>query len=108
VSIDAVDPNGNYIHLADATTDMSGTYSAMVKPDTAGQYIVYVTFGGSSGYYGSYATTGLGVEQGPESTPQPSTAMSMTDQYFLPIAGIIIVIAIIGVILSLLALRRHP
>ena len=25
VSIDAVDPNGNYIHLGDATSDSSGT-----------------------------------------------------------------------------------
>ena len=26
VSIDAVDPNGNYIHLGDATSDASGRY----------------------------------------------------------------------------------
>jgi outer membrane protein assembly factor BamB len=108
VSIDAVDPNGNYIHLADATTDMSGTYSAMVKPAAAGQYTIYVTFAGTSAYYGSYATTCLGVEQGAQSTPATTTQTSMTDQYFLPVAGIIIVIALIGVVLSLLALKRHP
>jgi hypothetical protein len=32
----------------------------------------------------------------------------MTDQYFLPVAAIIILIAIIGVVLSLLALKKHP
>ena len=26
VSIDAVDPNGNPVHIGDATSDMSGTY----------------------------------------------------------------------------------
>ncbi len=109
VSIDAVDPNGNYVHLGDAVSDSSGSYSTMVKPDTAGKYTVYVTFAGTSSYYGSYASTGLGVEQSTETTPTPTTsAVSMTDQYFLPIAGIIIVIAIIGVVLSLLALRRRP
>lgn len=109
VSIDAVDPNGNYIHLADATTDSSGSYNAMVKPEAAGQYTIYVTFAGTGAFYGSYASTGLGVEQGAQSTPTTTTqSVSMTDQYFLPIAGIIIVIALIGVVLSLLALKRHP
>ncbi len=108
VSIDAVDPNGNYVHLADATTDSSGTFNALVKPEVEGLYNIYVTFAGTSGYYGSFASTGLGVDPAP-ATPEPTTTpQSMTEQYFMPVAGIIIAIAIVGVILGFLALRKRP
>ena len=108
VSIDAVDPNGNYIHLGDATSDSSGAYSFVYTPSTEGKYTIYATFGGSAAYYSSYAQTAM-VVQGVESTPAPSTTASVTEQYFVPaIAGIIAAIVIVGILLAILTLRKHP
>jgi hypothetical protein len=61
VSIDAVDPNNNYVHLGDATTDASGMFSLMYTPEIPGHFTVYATFGGSAGYCASYAETSFGV-----------------------------------------------
>ena len=36
VSIDAVDPNGNYIHLGDAVSDASGRFHYEYTPTTEG------------------------------------------------------------------------
>ncbi len=109
VSIDAVDPNGNYIHLGDATSDASGNYLFAYTPSTEGTYKIYATFGGSAAYYSSYAQTGMIVQKGVEATPAPSTTASVTEQYFVPaIAGIIAAIAIVGILLAILTLRKHP
>jgi hypothetical protein len=108
VSIDAVDPNGNYIHLGDTTTDASGFYSLKVTPDLEGTYTIYATFAGTAAYYGSYAETALGVDQAAAS-PTTTTEASAIEQYFVPVAGLIIVIALIGVVLSLLVLlKKRP
>ncbi|XHH09356.1 MAG: PQQ-binding-like beta-propeller repeat protein [Candidatus Bathyarchaeia archaeon] len=106
VSIDAVDPNGNYIHLGDATSDSSGTFSLVYAPETAGLYTVYATFGGSAAYYSSYAQTAM-VVQAAASTPTPSTQQSTVEQYFVPAIGAIIAVVVIMGILSLLLLRKR-
>ena len=59
VSIDAVDPNGNYIHLGDATSDASGRFHLEYTPDTEGSYVIYATFGGSAAYYHSFAQNAI-------------------------------------------------
>ena len=54
----AVDPNGNYIHIADVTSDgYSGTFGYTWEPETAGQYTVTATFLGDDSYGSSFATT---------------------------------------------------
>ena len=102
VSIDATDPNNNYIHIGDTTTDMSGQFSYMYTPTLSGKYTVYATFAGSAAYYGSYAEAPLGVAQQASPTPSPSPiAASVSDTYLIPgIIAIIIAIIAIGVILS--------
>jgi outer membrane protein assembly factor BamB len=109
VSIDAMDPNGNYVHLGDATSDTSGSYSLVCTPSAPGTYVVYATFGGSGAYYSSFAQTTM-VVQAASATPAPSTtAQSTIEQYFVPaIAGIIVAIAIVGILLAILLLRKHP
>jgi hypothetical protein len=108
VSIDAMDPNNNYVHLGDATTDASGTFSLMVTPENAGKYTVYATFAGSKAYYGSYAQTAVGVQEKvaePVVEPQP---VPITEQYFVPaVAGIIIAIIAVGAVLAILVLRKR-
>jgi hypothetical protein len=109
VSIDAMDPNGNYVHLGDATSDSSGSYSVVITPEAAGKYTVFATFGGSAAYYSSYAQTAM-VVQAPAATPTPTTTtQSAIEQMFVPaVAGIIIAIILVGILLALLLLRKRP
>ncbi len=109
VSIDATDPNNNYIHIGDTTTDMSGQFSYMYTPTNSGKYTVYATFGGSAAYYGSYAQASLGVAQGASPTPSPAAPVaSASDTYLLPgITAIIVAIIIVGAVLALLISRKH-
>jgi len=108
ISIDAVDPNNNYVHLGDTTSDASGSFSLMVTPESSGKYTVYATFAGSGSYYAAYAQTALGVQEKPVPVvvePQPASAV---EQYFVPaVAGIIIAIIAVGAVLGILTIRKH-
>ncbi|MBN2257890.1 MAG: PQQ-binding-like beta-propeller repeat protein, partial [Anaerolineaceae bacterium] len=47
VSLDTVDPNGNFVHIGDVTTDgYSGTFGFTWEPEVPGQYEVMATFMG--------------------------------------------------------------
>jgi hypothetical protein len=112
VSIDAYDPNGNFVHLGDATTDTTGLYTLAVEPSAlsagAGQYRIIATFGGSNGYYKSSAETGLLISAAPASTAAPTTqpvTQATSDMYLLG-ATLAIIIAI--AIATMLILRRKP
>lgn len=109
VSLDAIDPNGNPIHIGDVTSDMSGIFKKLWTPDIAGEYTITATFLGSKGYYSSYSETTVGVEEAPQNTPTstPSPAVTMADiqLYFVGTAiAIIIAIAVVG----LLVIRKRP
>ena len=110
VSIDTIDPNGNYIHIGDTTSDSSGTFSyRWVPPDIPGQYTIIATFAGSNSYWPSFAETAMSVDSA-LATPAPTDAplTSMSDTYFIPaVAGIIITIALVGAII-VLVLRKRP
>jgi outer membrane protein assembly factor BamB len=106
ISIDAVDPSGEYVNLGYATSDSSGTYSFIFTPTMEGQYTIYATFCGSAAYYSSYDQTAM-VVQGTEATPTPTSDESTVEQYFIPAVGAIIaVVVIIGILLALLLLRK--
>jgi len=80
ISIDAVDPNGNFVHIGDTVSDgMSGTYAFLWKPDITGQYKITATFMGDDSYGSSFATTYGNVVQASASTPAPSTSAVNTD-----------------------------
>jgi outer membrane protein assembly factor BamB len=111
VSIDAVDPNGNYIHIGDTTSDSSGNFGyAWLTPNVPGQYTITATFQGSEAYYGSSAETSTYVsELSATATPLPAQAESIADMYFIPMSiGIIVVVIIIGAMLALLLIRKRP
>jgi len=38
VSLDTLDPNGNFVHIGDVTTDMSGTFGHTWTPEVPGEY----------------------------------------------------------------------
>ena len=109
VSIDAVDPNMNYVHLGDATTDGSGMFSLMYTPEIPGYFTVYATFGGSASYYASYAETTFGVMEAPPATAAPTASPTpLSEAYFVPaVIGIIVAIIVVGVLLAFLLLRKR-
>ncbi|MBE3142773.1 MAG: PQQ-like beta-propeller repeat protein [Planctomycetes bacterium] len=107
VSLDAVDPNGNAIHIATVTSDMSGTFGYTWQPEIAGQYTVTATFMGDDSYGSSWAQTYATVTQAPESTPTPTAATSQTPtELYFACSTIAIIIAI--AVAAVLILRKKP
>lgn len=108
VKIDVIDSNGNYRNIGSATSDTSGSYSLKWTPDIPGRYTVIATFAGSDSYYGSHAETAFSVDE-VAATPEPTQPpASLADMYFVPaVIGIIIAIAVVGVVLALLLLRKR-
>jgi hypothetical protein len=110
VSLSCIDPNGNSIPIGTTTSDINGNYAIAFTPEVPGTYQIIANFAGTKAYGPSSATTYMTVEDAPAatSTPTPSPE-SIADAYFVPaIAGIIIAIAVVGVILALLLLRKRP
>jgi hypothetical protein len=106
VSIDAMDPNGNYVHLGDATSDSSGMFSCAVTPEVPGYYTVYATFGGSAAYYSSYAESSFLVAEEVPPSPTPTPAPDYTGLLYGIMAAVIVAI-VIGIIAVLLVLRKR-
>jgi hypothetical protein len=111
VTIDAVDPNGNYINIANVYTDNHGLYSYLWEPENEGKYTIYVTFEGSDSYFSSYDVTTVGV--GPAEAPsgpiepeptEPTEAPLITTEIAIIIAAA--VVAIIGIV-AYWALRKR-
>ncbi len=85
VTLDAVDPNNNFIHIGTVTADMNGFYSYMWEPEHEGKYTVIATFEGSESYYSSYAETAVGVGPAPSAgqpmeTEEPTTTPPPTEE----------------------------
>ncbi len=109
VSIDVIDGNGNFRNIGSTTSDATGAYSYVWQPDIPGKYTLTASFAGSESYYSSVAETAFAVTEAP-SKPQPTELpQSTADLYFVPaVVGIIIAIVIVGALLALLLLRKHP
>jgi len=107
VSIDAVDPNGNSVHIGDATSDVSGTYAFTWTPTMAGNWQITATFAGTNSYGSSWAETHATVVDAQASTAPTTNTINLgqttTDSLAMYIVAgviaIIIAIAIIGVLL---------
>jgi len=111
VTLDAIDPNNNFIHIGTATSDASGLFSyAWAPPNVPGKYTIIATFSGSESYYGSYAETAMVVQAAAPTAPPtsaPVTGLASTWTVELGIVAVIIVIIIIGVAIMLM-LRKRP
>ena len=104
VSIDATDPNGNYIHLGSTTSDMSGAFGFTWTPTTTGNYKITASFTGDASYGSSFASTyATVVQQSATSTPVPTQAAAAQPPFELYFAAtalsIIIAIAIATVLI---------
>jgi outer membrane protein assembly factor BamB len=112
VQLTAIDPNGNYIVIGNATSDISGAYIyTWTPPNIPGTYHITATFAGSNSYYGSTSeTVGTVVVSSAGQTVSPTaTPTSVADMYFVPaIAGLFVLIIIVAIVLALLMLRKRP
>jgi hypothetical protein len=110
VTISVLDSNGNYRTIGTTISNADGTFDFTWTPDILGHFTVTATFEGSQSYYPSHSSTAFYAS--PEAatpTPQPTQPASMADLYLVPgIIGIIVAIAIVGVVLALLLLRKRP
>ncbi len=105
VSIDAIDPNGNSIHIATVTSNSQGTFGSSWTPTTAGLYTITATFAGDNSYGFSSASAVATAAQAPTgtstptSTNAPSNLATTSDITVIVLASaiaIIIAIAIVG------------
>ena len=110
VTVDTLDPNGNYYNIGTTTSDAEGNYAIPFTPNVPGTYQITATFAGSNSYGASHGTAYLAVGNEAAPTTAPTTPpQTVTDMYFVPaVVGIIIAIAIVGVILALLLLKKRP
>jgi hypothetical protein len=109
VSLDAIDPNGNYVHIGDTTSDIYGNFGLAYTPEVPGIYHVIATFAGSKAYYQSAGSTYLTVDDATVTpTEQPVEAtLPPTETYFLlSTIAIIVAIAVVGA-LNILILRKR-
>jgi outer membrane protein assembly factor BamB len=111
VTIDAIDPSGDFVHIGDVTSDFSGMFKMLWTPEEEGEYTILVGFSGSDSYWGSYATTALGVTEAPspagpiEPEPtEPTEAPLITTEVAIIIA--VAVIAVIAIV-AYWALKRR-
>ena len=106
VTLDTIDPNGNFKHIGDVTSDMTGNYALPFKPEVPGTYQIIATFAGSKAYGSSFAQTYMNVgEAAPTASSYPVVNLPPTETYFaISTVAIIIAIAIIGVLI----LRKKP
>jgi hypothetical protein len=108
VTIDAIDPNGNFIHIGTATSDTSGTFGyAWTTPDVPGKYTIIATFAGSESYWPSYAETYTAISEAPPApaAPEPAAPLPPYEMYTIG-TGVAIIIAV--AIVGLMILRKRP
>jgi outer membrane protein assembly factor BamB len=107
VTLDAVDPNNNFVHLGTATSDMSGNFGFDWKtPNVPGDYTIIATFAGSNSYYASYAETYAVVSAAPAATPPAQTATQESPMLTYVLAAVIALIIVVVASVVLLLRRK--
>jgi hypothetical protein len=104
VTLDAIDPNNNFVHIGTVTSDMSGTFGyAWTTPNVPGKYNIIATFMGSDSYYASYAEANAFVSEAPAPpAPTPTPLVLPPYETYMTVAVVVVLIAIaIAVILIL-------
>jgi hypothetical protein len=103
VLIDTIDPNGNYIHIGETTSDMMGSFGFTWIPEVPGLYQIIASFAGSDSYGSSSASTYFTAIGASVATPPPEpTPAPMTDTY---LAGSTIAI-LAGIAIAVFLLLR--
>ena len=103
IVLETFDPNGNFYEIGSVTSDTDGNYALMWEPDVPGEYMVVASFLGSESYWGSHATTYVGVTETEVIPPPDPTPAPQTDTY---IAGSTIAIIAAIAVVAFLLLRK--
>jgi hypothetical protein len=108
VSLSVIDSNNNFRSIGTATTDASGTFNLNWAPDIPGSFTIYAEFGGTNGYYASFAETNVYANAAvqPSATPTPIQGFATSNDVMYIGIAIIVVIIIIGAVLALLMMRK--
>jgi hypothetical protein len=107
VSIDAVDPNNNFVHIGNAVSDITGTYHyTWTPPDIPGTYTIIATFSADNSYYSSSGETAAVVVSPAAATPPPQYPVPMDYTMAILAAAIAVIIAV--AIVGLILLRKKP
>jgi len=101
VTLDTLDPNGNFIHIGTVTSDITGAYGCLFTPEVPGTYQIIATFAGSAAYGSSYAQTYMAVGEAaaspaPIEFPQP---FDYTMHFVVVAIAVILAIVIVGILL---------
>jgi hypothetical protein len=104
VQIAVLDSNGNHYPIGTAMTDLSGTFRLTWTPNIPGNFTVFATFGGTNGYWPSYAEDGFAVMQESVVTPAPTPVPQAPVETYFTASTIAIILAI--VIVGILILRK--
>jgi hypothetical protein len=110
VSLDALDPNNNYVHLGDATSDLTGKYSFLWTPEIEGKYTIVASFASNDAYYGSTAETAVGVTAAPATSNGGAGGEVTPPTDLTPILYAVIGIGIaiiIAIAVAILLLRKR-
>jgi outer membrane protein assembly factor BamB len=95
VTLDAVDPNGNFIHIGTTTSDTSSLFSyAWATPNVPGKYTIIATFAGSESYWSSYTETAMYVQEAPSPTAAPEYPQPIDPTWTIIGVGIAMIIAV--------------
>jgi hypothetical protein len=109
VTLSVLDSNNNFRSIGTTTTDASGTFNLNWAPDIPGSYTVYAQFGGTNGYYSSYAETHVYAVSVSHPTTSPTSTQNLATSsdvlLYLAVVAIAIIIAI--AIVGALILRKH-
>jgi hypothetical protein len=114
VSLDVIDPNGNFVHLGDVTSDASGTFNLGVDTNTLsagpGTYTVIASFAGSDSYGHSQAESAFTMYTTSTVTPTqaPQSVLATSTELMTYIVGSTVAIIIAIAIVGLLLLRKRP
>jgi hypothetical protein len=111
VSIDAVDPNNNVVHIATVTTDgKSGSFGYNWTPTITGNYKIAATFAGDDSYGSSSATTYATVVEAPQQSSSSQQQIVNVPDYTMTIIGaavaVIVAVAIAAVAIILIGRKR--
>ena len=110
VTLTAIDPNGNLVHIGDIASDLHGNYGSTFTPQVPGTYQIIATFKGSNSYGSSSSTTYLtagstAATPAPTATPQ-TNLVSTTDLMTYMAVGVIAIIVAIAIV-GILILRKR-
>ena len=108
VELTAIDPNGNFVTLGTATSDVNGNYALPYTPEVPGMYQIFANFKGTNSYGPSSATAYIDVSDvavTPTVAPT-SIATSAADTYFIPAIAALFIMGIIAFVLLALMIRK--